>query len=384
MLRKSAAKDYDFDGLVLSALQKGASDVHLQTGSRPCFRINGDVIPTDAPVVSHETIEAIKSLLMDDVAVRRIEEAGCVDRSYTLHDAGHVVGRLRVSFGRCLEGHKIVGRLIPIEVPSIEGLQLPEVFTHIADEQHGMVIIAGVTGSGKSTTLAAMIERINTRRKAHIVTIEDPVEFVHLPRQSIFTHREIGTNVPSFAEGLRTVLRQDPDVILVGEMRDLESIRYGLVAAETGHLVFTTVHSEAVSDIPERIISMFPEREQEQARFQIADVGLAFIAQQLVKRRDGQGRLAAFEILVLNGAARNLIRTKKSHQLDSVMQTQVRSGCTTMTRDLIEMHKAGLIDRETLVASAPNKERARKYAMEEVHVDTAEPTFFDPEHGSRL
>ena len=379
MNRRGGTEHFDFDGLVLNALRAGASDVHMQTGSRPFFRIDGDVMATDAAVVSNETIEAVKSLILDDTAARQMEETGSVDRSYTLHDDGLIVGRLRVSFGRCIEGYKIVGRLIPIEVPTIDGLQLPQVFNHIADQLSGLVIIGGVTGAGKSTTLAAMLERINTERKVHVVTIEDPVEFIHTPKQSIFTHREIGISVPSFAEGLRTVLRQDPDVILVGEMRDLDSIRYGLVAAETGHLVFTTVHSETVSDIPERIVSMFPEGEQGQARFQIADVGLAFIAQRLVKRRGKPGRLPAFEILVLNSAARNLIRSKKSHQLDSVMQTQARAGCTTMTHDLIEMHKAGLIGRETLIACAPNKERARKYAMEQVHVDTAEPAFIAPD-----
>lgn len=235
-----------------------------------------------------------------------------------------------------------------------------------------MVIVAGVTGSGKSTTIAAMIESINRKRKAHVVTIEDPVEFMHEPKECIFTHREIGVNVSSFADGLRTSFRQDPDVILIGEMRDLESIRYGLMAAETGHLVFATVHSDTASDIPERIISVFPQSEQEQARYQIADVGLAYIAQKLVQASEGGRRHAAFEILVLNAAARNLIRGKKSHQLDTVMQTNVRFGCTTMTRSLIDLYQSGKIDKASLIRHSPNKERARKYVLEHVEIDIDE------------
>ncbi len=238
-----------------------------------------------------------------------------------------------------------------------------------------MIIVAGVTGSGKSTTIAALLERMNRTRQSHILTIEDPIEFVHTPRTSIFTRREIGTDAPTFAAGLRTALRQDPDVLLVGEMRDLESIRYGLMAAETGHLVLSTVHAETASDIPDRMISSFPEGEQDQVRYQISDVGLAFIAQQLVPKKGGKGRVAAFEILVLDSAARNLIRKKKSHHLDTVMQTQIRSGCTTMTRSLIEHYKAGRIDEKTLIAYAPNKERARQYALEHIDVDTAQPAF---------
>ena len=373
-------KALDFDGLVLRAQELSASDIHIQTGSAPHFRIHGDVVPAGARKISTNTIDELRSLILEEGAEEQIASLGSVDHSYTVHKRNMVACRLRVSFSKCREGHKVACRLIPVNVPTIEELGLPEIFKHIADQRAGMVILAGVTGAGKSTTLAAMIERINQQRRAHIVTIEDPVEFMHTPKKSIFTRREIGADVPTFADGLRTALRQDPDVILVGEMRDLESIRHGLVAAETGHLVFATVHSETVNDIPERIISTFPQGEQEQVRYQIADVGLAFIAQQLVKMKSGQGRQAAFEILVLNGAARNLIRTKKSHQHDSVMQTQVRTGCTTMTRDLIQLHQAGLIDQSSLIACAPNKERARKYAMEHVHLDTAEPLFFSDDY----
>jgi twitching motility protein PilT len=374
-------KGYDFNGLVLKALQAKASDIHIQSGQEPFFRILGQVIGSRTPAVTTEMINDIKSIVLDDATLRKLEEKGAVDCSYQIKLQRprnlKVVSscRLRVSFSKCIEGYKVVCRIVPMDIPTIEKYGMPRVFNNIADQLSGMVIVAGVTGSGKSTTIAAMIERINRRRRAHVVTIEDPVEFVHTPKHSIFTRREIGHDTPDFASGLRTALRQDPDVILVGEMRDLESIRHGLMAAETGHLVFATVHSETASDVPERIISAFPEQEQEQVRYQIADVGLSFIAQQLLRKKDRKGRAAAYEILILDAASRNLIRNKKSHQLDSVMQTRIRTGCITMTRALIDLYASGVIDKESLIAYSPNKERAREYAMEHVGVDTSQPSF---------
>ncbi len=367
--------EFDFDAFVTKAQQAGASDVHIQTGHRPAARIHGEVVEAKLAKINHDQVRDIMGAVLDDRGLRQVDEQGSADRAHTIRQGRKLVCRLRVSFARCVEGYKVVCRLVPTTVPTIASLRLPKVFNNIADQLSGLVIVGGVTGAGKSTTIAAMIERINKQRAAHIVTLEDPIEFFHTPKKAIFTHREIGRDTPSFSDGLRTALRQDPDVLLVGEMRDLESIRHGLLAAETGHLVFTTVHSEAAGDIPERMISVFPEGEQDQVRAQVADVGLAFVAQQLVPRKTGKGRVAAHEVLILDAAARNLIRTKKSHQLDSVMQTQLRSGCTTMTRALIELFKAGAIDEEVLISHAPNKERARQYALEHVDLDTSQPSF---------
>jgi twitching motility protein PilT len=237
---------------------------------------------------------------------------------------------------------------------------MPEVFKAIALENTGMVIVSGVTGSGKSTTIAAMIEHINQQKCKHVLTLEDPIEFVHSPNKCIFTRREKYAHFDEFSDGLRTALRQDPDVILVGEMRDAETIRAAMQAAETGHLVFATVHSATVEDVPERIISTFPQDEQDQIRSQIANVATAFIAQTLVRKKD-KGRIAAFEILRANAAARNLIREHKSFQLNSVMQTQRREGMITMTQCLIDLYADGLISGNMLKENAPDVERAKKY-----------------------
>jgi twitching motility protein PilT len=205
-----------------------------------------------------------------------------------------------------------------------------------------------------------MMDHVNQNKHRHVLTLEDPIEFVHSPKKSIFTHREKNAHFDEFADGLRTALRQDPDIILVGEMRDAETIRAAMQAAETGHLVFATVHSATVDDVPERVISTFPEDEQDQIRSQIANVGTAFIAQTLVRKKGG-GRVAAYEILRLNAAARNLVREHKSFQLNSVMQTQRKEGMITMTQSLIDVYADGVISGETLIENAPDVERARTY-----------------------
>ncbi len=372
---------YDFDAVIIQAIQEKASDVLFQTESTPHFIVDGKPRDSHYPKITPDTITDIKSMVLQGKPqlLEQLENGEHqVDCSYTVRQKLSDIARLRVSLCKCEEGEEVVCRLIPMHVPSLEEYKMPKVFSSISEEITGMVIVSGVTGSGKSTTIAAMIEHINNNREAHVITLEDPIEFMHKPNKCFFTRREIGLHTPDFAKGLRAALRQAPHVILVGEMRDTESIRFGLLAAETGHLVFSTVHSESVCDIPERMISTFPEGEQEQVRRQISDVGLAFIAQQLVPEKDGSGRAGAYEILVMNAASRNLIREKKCGQLENVMQTEVRFGCSTMSRALMALYDQGRISEENLIRYSSNKETARKHILESTNgdIDVAQPPFF--------
>ena len=352
---------FDLDQFVQKAIEHRASDIHFQTGDEPQFRIDGAIRQINLPKVSSQQIKDLKSLILDDRSARQLDERGAVDRGYEVKglDDGHVC-RLRASFSKCLDGFKVVCRIVPEDIPRIDTFGMPSIFETIALENTGMVIVSGVTGSGKSTTIAAMIHHINQHRQKHILTLEDPIEFVHKPKRSIFTHREKNAHFDHFSDGLRTALRQDPDVILVGEMRDTETIQAAMQAAETGHLVFATVHSATVEDIPERVISTFPEDEQDQVRSQIANVSTSFIAQSLVPQ-EGGGSAAAFEVLRLNNAARNLIRERKSFQLNSIMQTQRREGMMTLTQSFIDLYAKKVISAETLLAHAPDTERAKDY-----------------------
>jgi len=372
---------YDFDKIIIEAMAEDASDVIFQTGSSPHFMIDGEPRDSHYEKITTDIINDIKSTVLQgkDQLLQELEHGKHqIDLSYSIKQKFKDIVRLRISFCKSLEGETVVCRLVPMLIPTIDEYKMPQVFKNIAEELTGMVIVSGVTGSGKSTTIASMIEHINQNRASHIVTLEDPVEFVHERKKSFFTRRELGVHTPDFAQGLRSALRQAPNVILVGEMRDVDSIRYGLLAAETGHLVFSTVHSQSVCDIPERMISTFPEGEQEQVRRQISDVGLAFITQQLIPEKDGKGRSAAFEILILNAAARNLIREKKCIQLENIMQTEFRHGCMTMTRSLMDLYDAEKISEKMLILYSTNDERVRQHIFESTNkkVDVAEPSFW--------
>lgn len=365
---------FDFDDLVRQAKDAGASDIHLQSSVIPYFRIHGDIIAAGDVPITEEQLNSVIDQVCDPASQEYLNtgKAGAIDRSYSIAD----VCRLRVSAAHCLEGRKIVARLIPSDVPDIDDFGMPSVFKSIAMEQTGFVLVGGATGSGKSTTIAAMIEHANRFTKRHVVTVEDPIEFVHQPKKCVFTRREVNHHLDRFDNGLRNALRQDPDIILVGEMRDRETMRAAIQAAETGHLVFATVHAAEVDDMPERVVGSFPEMEQDQIRSQLANVGLAFIAQTLVKKKEGDGRIGAYEILLMNNAARNLIRQDKCFNLTSVMQTSASSGMITMTQYLIDLYQKGLIDEQALVQSSSNKERAREVIMKTAGIDPSEASFF--------
>jgi len=365
---------FSFDRFASEALRAGASDMHFQTGVRPFFRIDGDIVEIKYDVITEDDIDQIATSVCDAAALEALREgkAGAIDRSYRVGDGSC---RLRVSITKCLEGRKVVCRIIPNSVPTIEEFDMPRVFESIALEKSGFVLVGGVTGSGKSTTIAAMIEHANRNLRKHVVTVEDPIEFVHGPKRCIFTRREINHHLVHFASGLRNALRQDPDIILVGEMRDRETMRAAIQAAETGHLVFATVHSAEVDDMPERVIGSFPEMEQEQIRSQLANVSLAFIAQNLVKRKDKKGRIGMFEILLFNNAARNMIRTRKSHSLPNIMQTGGDQGMITMIQYLVDLYRKGIISDKTLIENASNKERAREAVLQDTGIDVSQAGF---------
>lgn len=356
-------KTFNLEKYTFVAESRGVSDMHFQTGDEPQFRKDGDIIQLNLNKLQPEDINDLKGIILSDRLMDHYKKYGSVDASYEiLNEYGSPQTRMRVSFAQCYEGEKVVCRLIPTEIPTIEKFNMPEVFKTIAMEKYGMVIVAGVTGSGKSTTIAAMINHINENKENHVVTLEDPIEFVHQPKKCIFTHREKNAHFEYFSDGLKTVLRQDPDVILVGEMRDPETMMAAMQAAETGHLVFATVHCAEASDVPERIISTFPENQQDQVRAQIANVGCAFVAQTLCKKKGG-GRVGAYEILRLDDAARNLIKEKKSFNLINVMQTGRKAGMQTLTEHLIDLYEDELISGEEGLLHATQRSRFESVVM---------------------
>ncbi len=361
--------DFDFDDITKEAYIWEASDIFLKSNKSPLMRVHGDIerIPKRKKI-SASDIDNVVGLILNDKDLRKLQNEGFVDKSYDVDERF----RLRINIAKDLGGTTIVSRIIPTHIPTIDEYKMPKIFKDISLEHNGLVIVGGVTGSGKSTTIAAMIEHINQKKNSHIITIEDPVEFVHTDKQSIFTRREIGTHVESFPSGLRTALRQDPDVILVGEMRDLETTRAAMGASETGHLVFATVHAGEVDDMPERIIQQFRDDEQNQIRIQLANVGLAFIAQALVPKIKG-GRVAAYEILMLTPGARNLIRENRCVQLPTIMQTGRKLGMNTMTEYLMELYANKIISDENLIYYSSNKDRAREFALSQKDTDINQP-----------
>lgn len=329
------------DKILYQAVKCKASDVHITVGRPPVFRINGFMIPqTNYPILSPaETEKLLVDLLGQNTSLK---EKGELDFAYSISG----VGRFRVNAFLQRGAVGIAIRLISSQVPTLEQLNLPPVVADFAYKNKGLVLVTGPTGSGKSTTLAALIDRINSERTLHILTLEDPIEYIHQHRKSIVNQREIGSDSHSFATALRAALRQDPDVILVGEMRDLETISIAITAAETGHLVFSTLHTNNAAQAIERIIDIFPPHQQQQTRFQLAGTLQGIIAQQLLPKADGSGRVAAMEILVATPAIRNLIREGKTHQIQFSLQTGAKFGMQTMEMALKNLYQTGQISRE--------------------------------------
>lgn len=324
------------------AHQKQASDIHLTVGSAPVFRINGKLQPCEQDKLRPvDTLEMAKSVLKEGVWERFLEERE-IDLSYGIEG----VSRFRVNIFYQRNCISLAFRVIPRVIPNIDDLQLPHILKEIAKKPHGLVLVTGPTGSGKSTSLAAIIDHMNRTMNRHIITLEDPIEYLHSHNQSIIDQREVGYDTLSFAKGLRACLRQDPDVILVGEMRDLETISTAITAAETGHLVLGTLHTTDASSTMDRIIDVFPPGQKDQIRTLLSNVLEAIISQRLFPSAQQPGRVATTEILLNNAAIKNLIRNEKMHQIQNTMQTSRDKGMHTMEMDIRNKLKQGLIGQK--------------------------------------
>lgn len=340
------------ENLLRLAGERKASDIHLAVDSPPVLRINGTLTPLEEERLTPMDMDNLLRSLTNEEQAAHFAKTGELDFSYSLSG----VGRYRLNAFRQRGSVGLVIRLIPFAIPTPEALGLPPVSIELARLHKGLVLVTGPTGSGKSTTLAALIDYINQNRSSHIVTVEDPIEYLHMHKKSLVNQREVGTDTHSFANALRAVLRQDPDVILVGEMRDLETISTAITAAETGHLVFSTLHTNDATQAIDRIIDVFPPHQQQQIRVQLAAVLQGVMAQQLLPRADGKGRVASIEVLLATTAVRNLIREGKTHQIPTVLQTNSKLGMQTMDKAIQDLLRQGLITQETAQQKMLNPE----------------------------
>lgn len=336
-------------------VKKKASDLHLQVGLAPMLRIDGALAPiSGADILTEQVVETLVFAILDDDQKQILLKDKEFDFSFAFGD----LGRFRVNAFHERGNLAAALRLIPNEIHSVEQLGLPEIVSKFAEYPRGLVLVTGPTGSGKSTTLAAMVDRINTERAQHIITIEDPIEFTHKSKKSVLVQREVHYDTFSFSAALRSSLRQDPDVVLIGEMRDLETIASAITIAETGHLVFATLHTNSAAQSIDRMIDVFPPHQQPQIRSQLSNILMAICSQRLIPSIGG-GRVPAAEILVATSAVRNIVREGKTHQLDAVIQTGAEYGMQSMDKTLVNMIHAGTITYE----------EARNYAVDIEELD---------------
>ena len=337
----------DIKALLRLMVEEGASDLHLTVNASPQLRIDESMVPTKYDKLTKEDTKELAYSILTKEQIAKFEKLKELDLSFGI--AGLSRFRINLYMQRGCVGTAI--RAIPFRIMSFEECGLPiEVTTSLCRRPKGLVLVTGATGSGKSTTLASMVDMINDERKSHIITVEDPIEFTHKHKKSIIEQRELGTDTNSFPNALKHILRQDPDVILIGEMRDLETIESALIIAETGHLVFATLHTSDCVQTINRIIDVFPAYQQAQIRVQLSFVLLGILSQQLIPKAGGKGRVLATEVLVANTAIRSLIREQKAHQLYSVVQTSQREGMKTMNQTLYELFMKGLITRDDAFA----------------------------------
>lgn len=337
--------------LLIKAKDANASDVHITVGISPKCRVNGELLDLGYPAFAPDDTVRIIEEIMDEKQKERIEREGEVDFSYAVPN----VGRYRVNAYKQRGSYAAAIRLVGTEIPTPEQLGLPPSVVAVTEKKRGLVLVTGPTGSGKSTSLASLIGVINQTTNSHVITLEEPIEYLHRHGSSIINQREVGNDTHSFSNALRAALRQDPDVILVGEMRDLDTISTAVTAAETGHLVFSTLHTIGAASTIDRIIDVFPPHQQSQIRIQLANVLECIVSQQLLPTADGKGRVAAFEVMHVNSAIRNLIREGKSHQIQSILQTNKRMGMQTMDDCLTELYVKGIIDGENAKLFAQDK-----------------------------
>ncbi len=349
-------EEVHLDDLLRESCERGSSDLHLSVGLPPVVRVDGSLVHLDyQPLSPTETQRLVYDILTND-QVQHFESVRELDFSYSVKG----VGRFRVNVYKQRGSVGVAMRTIPDRIPSFEQLNLPAILRDLSRKTSGLILVTGPTGSGKSTTIACMIDTINSERPVHIVTMEDPIEYLHRHKRGMVNQRELNTDTNSFANALRAVLREDPDVILIGEMRDLETIQAALTLAETGHLVFGTLHTRNAPQTIDRVIDVFPPHQQEQIKVQLSNTLEAVVAQQLMPRIGG-GRLAAVEIMVATAAVRNLIREGKSHQLYSAIETGAQFGMLTMDKVLADMHRNGKITLEEAQSRSIDRDNFQRF-----------------------
>lgn len=329
----------DLESLLAEAVRRGASDLHLTRNVPPMLRVDGRLLPMDAPAITHEQCERLVKSMMSPEHRLRFDTEWELDLSLEYPD----VGRFRVNVHRQRGTIEAAFRIVNDVIKPVRQLGLPPVIEELSRRNNGLMIVTGPTGSGKTTTLAAIIDQINHERDCMIVTVEDPIEYIHTNRRAVIKQREVTSDTHGFVPALRHVLRQDPDVIVIGEMRDLETIQTALISAETGHMVFSTLHTPDAVQTIDRIVDVFPPHHQDQVRIQLANTLQAVLAQQLIPIPGNQGRVVAIEILIANGAVRKTIRTGKTEQLMTIIQTNYESGMISMDKSLKNLYLQGLI-----------------------------------------
>jgi twitching motility protein PilT len=341
---------YDLRTLLTFAKEQGASDLHLSAGQPPALRLRGEMVRLDMPPFTPEETKAAVDAILTEGQKKAFEERKDLDFAFAIHG----VSRFRANLLLQQRGMAAVFRVVPAEIQTLEALGMPKVLKDLASLEKGLVLVTGPTGSGKSTTLAAMVDFVNETTRGHILTIEDPIEFVHTPKQCFINQREVGPHSVSFENALRAALREDPDVILVGELRDLETTQLAISAAETGHLVFATLHTNSASKTIDRIVDIFPSGQQSQIRTMLSESLEGVVAQTLMPTKDGKGRVAALEILVGVPALRNLIREDKTSQILSVIQTGAQHGMQSLDQSLRDLVMQGKLTREQAMKKSSN------------------------------
>ena len=336
------------EDLLQVVVDEGASDLHIHVGVPPVIRLHGRLIHLDLPSLGPEDTEQLMKAITSEAHIQKVREQGGTDYGFAYGD----VARFRVSVFKERGNYGVVLRQIPNKLMTLEQIGLPPSIKDLLFRPRGLILVTGPTGSGKTTTLASMLDVINTEEDCHIITIEDPIEYYHPHKKSVVTQREVGVDVPDFAEALRRGLRQDPDVILVGEMRDLETMEAAITAAETGHLVFATLHTTGAARTVDRIVDAFPTDQQEQIRTQLASSILAVISQVLLVRADAKGRVACFEIMISTPSIQALIRDNKTFRITSDIQTGAKFGMVTLDANLMSLYERGLISYGDLITIA--------------------------------
>ncbi|HBA72630.1 MAG: type IV pili twitching motility protein PilT [Geobacteraceae bacterium GWC2_55_20] len=345
------------DALFNMMKEQGASDLHLSSGNPPIFRLRGEMVRLNFKTLSHDEIKAILFEILSEKQKAQFEETKDLDFAYEVADLARFRGNIMMQY----RGIAAVFRIIPSKILSADDLGLPEGVRRMTNFKKGLVLVTGPTGSGKSTTLAGMIDLINSTRKEHILTFEDPLEFIHQNKMSLMNQRQIGEHTESFASALKAALREDPDVILVGEMRDLITIQLAMSAAETGHLVFGTLHTSTAAKTVDRIIDVFPTDQQEQVRAMLSESLKGVVCQQLLKTADGKGRVAALEIMLGTPAIGNLIREGKTFQIPSIMQTAKKDGMQLLDQHLLDLLKTKKVNPEEAYRCAVDKKQFEQY-----------------------